>query len=66
MTYIFETLLLCGGKFIKTGTTKNIIYYNVEFIHNYNLRSQFFITMKRLLVFIFGGSTICMYVDCRG
>ena len=36
MAYIFEILLLCGGKFIKTGPTKNITYYNVEFIPNYN------------------------------
>ena len=36
MAYIFEILLLCRGKFIKTEFTKNITYYNVEFIFNYN------------------------------
>ena len=36
MAYIFEALLLYGGKFIKTRPTKNITYYNVEFIPNYN------------------------------
>ena len=36
MTYIFEILLLYGSKFIKTKHTKNITYYNVEFIPNYN------------------------------
>ena len=37
MAYVFEILLLCGGKFIKMCPAKNIIYYNVEFIPNYNL-----------------------------
>ena len=36
MAYIFEILLLCGGKFIITGPTKKITYYIVEFILNYN------------------------------
>ena len=44
MAYIFEILLLCGGKFIKKGSTKNIIYYNVKFILNYD-RSQVMTTI---------------------